>query len=962
MQTFLEQAAQHIYQQHQLNELKNICVVLPTRRATFFFKQTLAQLSDLPFLAPKVYSVDDFVTEMSGVKLIDSISIIFELYEVFKKYDVNVDFNKFLAWSPTLLKDFDTIDQYLVEKPKALFEYMSEAKAIERWMLDLPENKTLTLTTTTDTYFKLFENLSLVYQDLQERLLAKGLAYRGMAYRILASNIETQLLGENSIEKYYFVGLNALSSSEEKIIATLIKAQKAETLWDSDDYYMKQRNKAGQVLRRYKDRAIFGKWNWQSNDLLTTEKEIRVFASPNNTLQAKIAGEIYADELLSNPKQQTVMVLSDEALLHPLMFSLDKHIEDFNITMGLSLKSSMLATLIESLFDLQQNVVEFKGKSGETFKIPKFSHRHISKVLNHPFIRRYELIKYESKEIGDKTENPIRGFLKHITKNNLVYLGKDDFLEYGKNEPLFGIIFERWGDNAHQAIKSLHRFVDILREVYKESNDAIETEYLFLFYTILNRLEGIIKQNPINLKTFKHFLYELIRQEKIPFSGEPVADLQIMSMLETRCLDFEHVIILSLNEGKLPSAKRNNSMIPFDACVEYNLPVYSDQDGVMAYHFFRLFQRAKKIDLIYAEPMGEGLGGSSGEKSRFILQVEHELAKQNKNIKISHPQIRFTNQELNSIDHSIAIYKTEDIQATIKQFLAEKGIYPSHLTQYLRCSLQFYFNKIVNVSKKEEIEEKFEANIFGNWLHKTLENIDKKFIEEKRLITKPDIEKVIKDVPKYLNEAYLQLFGGYVIDTGINYIYGHIAEKLLIDFFKMQLEVQVFPMEVIDVEKQLSIENKMFVNGELLDVKIAGRIDRIEKVNNTQVLVDYKTGRVTGKDLDMKNLEEQLLIPANDKLRQLWFYQYLMTKELIEKGTDNTTDVSTKIYSFRNLNENLERKVEFTKGESKADFVENSEKIINGFLSDLLNNQEPFVQTTDINICKYCDFIGICGR
>ena len=962
METFLDITTKHIFEQHTLHDLKNICVVLPTRRATFFFKRAIAQLSETPFLAPKVYSIDDFVTEMSGIKLIDSISLVFELFEVFKEFDPLIDFNKFLAWSPTLLKDFDTIDQYLVDKPKALFDFMSEAKAIERWAKELAAiERQPELTATTHQYFQLFENLSKVYVQLHERLRAKGFAYRGMAYRILATEIETQLIDSKLFKKYYFVGLNALSTSEEKIIATLVKAQMAETLWDTDDFYMRQNHKAGRVLQKYKDRAIFGKWNYQANNLETSQKEIAIYSSPNNSLQAKIAGEIYADEVLKRPKISTVMVLADESLLHPLMLSLDTHINDFNITMGLSLKSSMLATLIESIFELQQNIVEFKSKKGETFKIPKFSHRHITKVLNHPFIRRYELIKYENKEISEqsKVENPIRGFLKYITQKNLVYVNHDDVLSYGKADPLFEILFERWGDNSKKAIHSLHRFVDLLREVYRESNDAIEVEYLFLFYTILNRLEGIIKENVINLKTFKHFLNELIRQEKIPFSGEPVADLQIMSMLETRCLDFEHVIILSLNEGNLPSAKRNNSMIPFDACIEFGLPVYSDQDAVMSYHFYRLLQRASKIDLIYNEPMGEGMGGG-GEKSRFILQVEQELAKKNEKIQLKYPKVRFSKEAQRQGNYQIEIFKTEEIIQAIKKLLEEKGIYPSYLTQYLRCSLQFYFNRIVNVSKKEEIEEKFEANIFGNWLHKTLENIDNEFITNNKKIEKNDVERIISEIPKYLNDAYQELYGGFVIETGINFLFGHIAQKLLEDFFKKQLHDGKFPLEVIAVEKSLEATLAMQYEEETIKVKIAGRVDRIERFGEVVSLVDYKTGFVDAKKLDSKDLEEKLNEADNDKIRQLWLYQYLMSKnDLINV---HQHDIRAKIYSFRNIQADLERKIYFDSNETLENFISKSDMAIKRFAASMLDKETPFAQTEDTHVCNYCDFAGICGR
>ncbi|MFB0907866.1 MAG: PD-(D/E)XK nuclease family protein, partial [Spirosomataceae bacterium] len=636
---FLKKTAEQIFAQHKLTELQKVCVVLPTRRAVFYFKRELAELSEIPFISPDVFAIDDFVTQMSSVRLIDNISLIFEFYEVFKEIDKEVQFDRFVGWGSTLLKDFDLIDQYLVENPKALFDYMSDAQAIARWGKELESiGKEVNRTTVSDAYFKLFSNIDIAYRNLQNKLITKGLAYRGMAYRLLANDVETLLLEKEDYEKYYFVGLNALSNSEEKIISKLVKAQLAETFWDSDDYYMNSDHKAGSVLRRYRNSGVFGEWNWQTENLKKETKEIRVIGLQTNAMQAKTTGEIYAETIAKNPGQQTVIVLANEQLLEPMLNSLDESVDSFNITMGLSLKQSLLTTLVNALFELQSNVAEFQNKKGDTVKIPKFSHRHIHKILNHPFVRRYELIKYEL----DNDRNPIRKSLRHITKNNLVYLSEKEMLELGEGDPIFSMFFTRWNGNINKALANLYDLVDVLRSVYKTAPDAIEIEYLYLFLTILNRIERIVQQhNDLDIKNFRHFLNELIWEERIPFSGEPIADLQIMSMLETRCLDFDHVIVTSLNEGMLPSSNRNNSLIPYDAAIEFGLPVYRNQDAVMSYHFFRLLQRAKKIDLLYLQPSGGGVGGGN-EPSRFILQIENELLKANPNITFSKPDAEIT--------------------------------------------------------------------------------------------------------------------------------------------------------------------------------------------------------------------------------------------------------------------------------------------------------------------------------
>ena len=976
--TFLNQSAQYIFEKHPLAQLKNICVVLPSRRAVYYFKQALAKFSNVPFIAPEILAIDDFVMQMSGVNQIDAVSLLFELYEIFKKYDPEVKFERFISWAPTLLRDFDTIDLYLVDNPKSIFEYMSEAKVLERWNpAQLKSGKpAFEVTPVLDKYFKLFENIYNVYSDLQKSLTTKGLAYRGMAYRILAESVKQLLIekNENSVifEKYYFVGFNALSASEEKIIETLVKTNRAETLWDADTYFMSSEynHKAGMLLRSYKNNGRFGKWNWQTDELLKGEKQMRIIGVENATLQTKIAGHIYAEAITENPEIPTVIVLADENLLQPVIYSLNERISDFNITMGVSLRGSMLFTLIDAVFELQQNIAEFKTKDGGTVKMPKFSHRHIFKVLNHPFIRRYEQIKYAPEIKAKSQERTVfRKTLSEILRTNKVYLSQDEMLDLGENEPIFKILFSRWSDNPQKALFAFYDLIDELRNVYRDSNDAIETEYLYLFLTILHRLEKILFQNrELSLKSFKHFLYELIKQEKIPFSGEPISNLQIMGMLETRCLDFERVIILSVNEGTIPSAKHINSLIPFDACIEYHLPVHSDQDAVMAYHFFRLLQRAKEVDILYVIPNGEGLGGGGSEKSRFILQIENELVKENKNIKLTYPKIKFGQDNETEVINKIDIFKSEDILKSISKLIAEKGIYPTSLSNYLKCSLQFYFDKIANISKREEVDENFGADVFGTWIHNTLEKIDKDFGPK---ISEENIETIIGELEKRLDEAYQEKFGGFVVESGMNYLLKQVAQQLLNDFFENQKVSQRFPLEVVQAEQLIEVIFEKVIHGKLQKIKIAGRIDRIEREGNVLKVIDYKTGKVVAKELETPKdltLEEALIESDKEKLRQLWLYQYLVTKSMFDgklvlagEKFENYA-VTAKIYSFRNLKEKLEVNLSFETAPTIFGFIEKSEGVLTQIITELLNPDINFTQTTDTKICERCDFKGICGR
>ncbi|MFC0181592.1 hypothetical protein ACFFJX_03040 [Pseudarcicella hirudinis] len=282
MQTFLQEAADYILEKHGFKNLSRLCIIIPTRRGALYFKKALVSSqkykTEKPFLAPDVLAIDDFVNQVTGVKQIDQVSLLFELHDVFKEIDPNIQFERFMTWAPTLLNDFDKIDQYLVEA-KALLSYMSEAKAIERWQLQLGESQQqyFRKTDRADRYFKLFENIGNVYENLKIRLTEKGLVYRGMAYRRLAENVDEYLIDKNLYQKYYILGFNALSTAEEQIFKGLTKnPERAETLWDSDDYYLKPKNRKQETgSENIKKRGLSENGNGTGMSYLLLRKRFR---------------------------------------------------------------------------------------------------------------------------------------------------------------------------------------------------------------------------------------------------------------------------------------------------------------------------------------------------------------------------------------------------------------------------------------------------------------------------------------------------------------------------------------------------------------------------------------------------------------------------------------------------------------------------------------------------------------
>ncbi len=969
MKTFLTDVAEHILKNHPAG-LENVAIVVPTRRAAFFVKQELALATDRPIISPQVEAIEDFVENISTLKVADSVRLLFELYETFKEIDPNIQFDRFMGWASVLMSDLDRIDQYLVDT-KYLFDYLTEAKAVERWEANLPAGRTLPDSSGTKHYFSLFENIKLVYDSFRKRLLARDLAYRGMAYRHVAEHTETLLLDKMPYKKVYFVGFNAFTEAEKMILQKLRKSDKAEVLWDADRYYMTENTEveAGISLRSYQNSVAFGPWQWTYDLLLSSEKNITVYGVPNATLQTKVAGELYAEMLRNDDPENpvpTAIVLADENLLLPMLYSLDDSIEDFNITMGLSLRNSMLYTLIDSIFELQQNVAEIRTKDGKTLKIPKFNHKSISKVLNHPFIRHYEQIVLRTPDSAEPTI--IQKVLREINQNNQVFLSTRDFMEISENHPLFKTLFTRWEkDNSNQIIQSFYDLIDLLRDVYKDYKNALETEYLYLFYTLLKQFEQTIanRPEPLGLYTLRAFLYDLIRNTRIPFSGEPVSSLQILGMLETRALDFERVIILSLNEGTLPQAKRQNSLIPFDIAKEAGLPTHLHQEAVMSYHFYRLLQRAKEVHLMYVST-ADALGG--GEKSRFIQQIEYELVHYNPLIRLENKLVEFPPVFTETLDQ--AVPKDEAMLESIRTYLTETGLYPTHLNDLVRCSMKFYLSRIVGVQSKEEIEEELGMDKIGVWLHASLERLDQEFFLK-------NIDPTEAQIKEVLTAEFQELFQGYITEMGLNRIYYQIGEQQILAFLANQMQ-DPSRRKIVAAEQKLTSALTVTIEGREVVIKLGGKIDRVEKDETNKLFVmDYKTGSVE-LNKDNKNTiqdrKDKLLTSADLKAgyaRQLWFYKYLVYKNLATQeglvlGQDTYrmagSLVQSGFYSFREPTKEFVNQLEITDTDDPQAFIEESEALLREMIATLLNPKVPFAQTLDVSVCEFCDFRGICAR
>jgi hypothetical protein len=357
-----------------------------------------------------------------------------------------------------------------------------------------------------------------------------------------------------------------------------------------------------------------------------------------------------------------------------------------------------------------------------------------------------------------------------------------------------------------------------------------------------------------------------------------------MGVLESRVLDFETVIVTSMNEGKFPAGKSQNSFIPYDVKRELGLPTFKEKDAIYTYHFYHLLQRAKNIYLLY-NTESEGL--DAGEKSRFITQLEVE--KQD-NHTLSHEIYNAVLPE--TAYQPMVVPKSEKVMIRLKE-IAEKGFSPSALTSYIRNPIQFYFQKILRISEVEEVEENIALNTLGTIIHETLEVLYTPFIG--KFLTENDIKNCFALLDAEVLKQFKIIYKEGEIKKGRNLLAFEVAKRNVLNFLKVELQgiKNGDAIKILHLEKPCE---RILEHPDLpYPIKIAGKVDRIEERNGVIRIIDYKTGKVEKASVTLKSWNGLAQEIKNDKIIQVLAYAFMYEKEangkLIEAG----------IISFKNL-------------------------------------------------------------
>ncbi|TWP23448.1 PD-(D/E)XK nuclease family protein [Apibacter muscae] len=846
--SFIEKIIQQLLDSYK--DLSSIHLVLPGKRPIIFFKKFLIDHGYQGFL-PTFYTIEDFIEKYSKLTRIENIPLWLEAYKIQKKY-INTEekLDDFLKWIPTLLKDFNDIELFS-ENPIRVLEHLASIERMENWAEKLDSKNEEKLY---HKNLKFWENNLILYQELKKSLFNQGLGTSGMLLSTVVDNLERLSIKPEDI--FVFAGFNALTPKEEKLIKYFISHSTTLLFWDTDEYYMNQSTQeAGFFLRKnilwnyYANREFL----WKENQF-SKKKNIQVIGTSQEVAQAK-----YTHNILENIPQHewehTALVLCDETLLPSVIESLPQEIQKVNITMGYSLKNSLVASFFKQIFGLHI----FREKN----KTQGFYYKDVLAILQHP------LLEY-NQEIAD--------FCKEIQENNLVFIS--DSLLYKKlNTWNLLFVFKEYKDPL-QLVKIMSDYCSQKFWNYNEDEGILKENFL-KFKNIFSLLyTQLSEQSLVDTFSLLQSLYQhILNNEKIDFIGEPLQGLQIMGVLETRLLGFKNLIMLGVNEGIIPEGKKDNSFIPFDVKKNYNIHTFLENDAIYAYHFYRLLQHAEQIYLLYNN-FTEGL--YSGEKSRFISQLEFESPHQIQEITVSYSGSVQQQPEF-KIDKTPALVKT------IQQWL-KKPISPTHLTSYHYNPINFYLQKLVQLEENTEVEEEISPLNYGNLIHHTLEALYTPL--KGQYLTEDALKNCLSDYKVHLQEYIKKELNPDLFERGQNYLQKLLAEKtlekiILRDLTDIQQGNSIY---LQDIEKSISSKTNLENLGK---IQLKGFVDRWDVFNGQDRIIDYKTSSV-GSLAFSSDKRDKIQENTNFKFFiQLVFYAYMILNE------KTTHSVQVGIWSFK---------------------------------------------------------------
>lgn len=993
MKTFLKYVARDILEKYG-NNLSDIAIVFPNKRAALFLNESLARLTDHPIWSPSYITISDLFRKHSTLKVGDPIKLVCDLHKTFVACTgIDETLDHFYGWGQLLITDFDDIDKNMAEAEK-LFANLSDIHELDDISYLTEEQKMLIRKFFSNfnddhnselkkRFLQLWSHFLDIYQQFNQRLEEQGLAYEGALYRKVVNdeNIKFQH------KKYLFVGFNMMQVVEQKLCERLMKEGKAHFYWDYDDYYMQNNHEAGHYIREYLKYFPNELNDMPPHDLreiyhnFDNDKDITYISASTENIQARYVNQWLKEKKRYKCGKKVAIVLADEGLLQSVIHSLPtnediKSLPDYsendqlsyNITLGYPLQQTPFYSLLQHLINLQGIG---HPKHSNSYRL-----HYVLMALRHPYTRyiSQNYSKLLSALDEQKQFYPTRQFLSMDGDEGLSLLFKD--------------LGETATENEYN-LRLIQYLLEILKTIgvnSKEQDDPLFQESLFRTYTLLNRLQELIQTGDLAVDciTLERLMQQLIQSTSIPFHGEPAEGIQVMGVLETRNLDFEHILVLSCNEGKLPKGVNDASFIPYSLRKAYGLTTVDNKVAIYAYYFHSLLQRSRDITLCYNNATEDG---QSGEMSRFMLQLLVE----------SHHDIK----RLSLVAGQSTIRPTYDSiekkQNTFIQLKNLKMLTPTFLNTYLRCEKQFYYKYVEGLIEPDEIDEdEVDNKVFGNIFHRaaelfyqglasnnalTTDNKGKLKLTRPIVITKEQLEKALKDeslVYRLVDQAFREeLFkvsaaGYHPKYNGLQLINKEVIARYIRQLITIDMRQAPFTILGLELVVKTGIEVETSIGK--LSLTIGGFIDRLDAVaangnaNGKNLaerirVIDYKTGRIS--TTHPRALDE-VFNPSMLNKHTDYYLQSMLYSIIVKHNKDlnpGQDPVSPGLLFIQNAGaEDYDPTLKMGKEliSSIDVYEEEFMKQLKVLIANIFDKDQPFRPTDDKHRCEYCPYAALC--
>ncbi len=951
MKSFLDIMAEDLLHRYG-KDLSKVAVVFPGKRAGIFLNKALAAKNGGPVWAPEYTTMDGLFGRLSTLVPADPIDSITMLYSIFKDElredgEEAMTLDKFWSWGEVILSDFDDVDKHLATA-ETVFANVSDLQELDNWDFLTDEQKeTLrhffgnfnNKSDAKNKFIRTWRHLYPMYKTLKNKQQTKGILYEGALYRSVIEDMEKGNSKFQELASQYkavvFAGFNVLNDVEKRLMKAFKKNGNALFYWDYDRYYVDDpKHEAGTFMREnLRDfQSAVGKDNFEN---LKNLKDVTFVVCSSDNAAARYTHTWLKDNP-SNESGSQAVVLCNESLLQPVLHALPENYGPVNVTMGFPLADTPIYSFITALVNLQID--------GYDSSANKFRESFRQTVLKHPCANRLKEENWE--RYCDKDSDKLLDYLLSVTKSIALQDVKDAS-----------------DDIYHQLYTEATFQTDrILTKFKQQTNDS---------------------QNPLSVNVYmlRKLIKDTLAQTSIPFHGEPARGLQVMGVLETRCLDFSRMLMLSVEENMLPRPTDTNTMIPAALREHFGLTTPRHRICVFSYYFYRLIQRTEHLTCVYNSCTNQ----ESHEMSRFLRQLLAETDIPIRTLWLkSDPTI--LSPEPSSVEKDLKL--RQELYGTYDKNNGEgKQLSPTAINTWITCPMKFYLTYVKHLRKEKDPQDGMDPSIIGNVFHDTAWLIYQRLTGGDGEVQEADIDSLLNDMEKRVGQLLdiafdVNFFNPVSKDKDkkalemmkndtqpVNAYRGtHIIErKVMMDYLRYMLEAdkREAPFRIIGLERDTALSLDITTEDGDITVETGGRIDRLDITDGHIRIVDYKTG--TTEPQSLKDLND--LITGSEGHKNYYFQVFLyalsVMRELSTTAEDSELPVKPVLFfPAKAYDEKYTPDIKLDKG-----FIKNFSTIANSFenvlkevIGDIFSSEKPFVQTDDATACQWCDFRTLCGR